>query len=92
MPSYNDRKANSSNVLSSTLIVGCILALIILAEKDQTPFQPKPRTTDTIHYDRQPMHDEADTTEAWLHIQIADSFDGIHIIDKDTNDIKIVLD
>jgi len=82
-----NKHGSKSNVLTSTLIVGCVLALIVIVERPSSPSK-----NNSTHY--VPITDTVniDTTEAWLYVDVADSFDGIHITDKDTNDIKIILD
>ncbi len=93
---YDDgrnQQARTSNVVSSTLIVGCILALIVIAEKDNA-FNKASATTqnDSTHYIPVTSHDDTDATEVWLHVELHDSIDGVRITDKDTNNIKLILD
>lgn len=88
-----DGQTSNSNMLSSALIVGCILALIIIAEKDKGINDNQIITpNDTTHYINTISRDYYDTSESWLSLEVNDSIDGIHITDKDTNSIKLILE
>jgi hypothetical protein len=82
-------KARSANVLTSTLILVCILALVIIAEKDATKTSQTAEVKDTTHYI---LADTVDTTIDWLHIVVPERFDGVHITDSDADKIKYILD
>jgi hypothetical protein len=88
-----NEQSGNSNMLSSALIVGCVLALIFIAENEKG-FDEELATTsiDNTHYISTTSRDFSDTSESWLRLEVNDSIDGIHITDKDTNSIKLILE